>query len=74
MWKTWALSSFGQGPVSESDVTQGDDADVVPVVPTVSHWSSLYSQVWHYLCLACTVRLHHHKQRLAQFLLLYSRH
>ncbi|DBB09064.1 hypothetical protein WJX82_011672 [Trebouxia sp. C0006] len=44
VWKTWALSSFGQGPVSESDVTQGDDADVVPVVPTVSHWSSLYSQ------------------------------
>ncbi|KAL0023057.1 hypothetical protein WJX79_006243 [Trebouxia sp. C0005] len=44
VWKTWALSSFGQGAVSESDVPQGDAGDVVPVVPTVSHWSSLYSQ------------------------------
>ncbi|DBA97279.1 TPA: hypothetical protein ACH3X1_015024 [Trebouxia sp. C0004] len=44
VWKTWALSSFGQG--SESDMTEGDDGDGdgVPVVPTVSHWSPLYSQ------------------------------
>jgi len=61
------LSSFGQGPVFESDTTKDDDNDVVPVVPTVSHWSSLYAQVWHHLRLACTVKLHHHRQHLAQF-------
>ena len=67
MWKTWALSSFGQGPVADNDMTEGDLGDIVPVVPTVSHWSSLYSQVWHCLCLACTVQLHHYRQHLAQF-------
>jgi len=74
VWKTWALSSFGQASVSESDMTEANDGDVVPVVPTVSHWSTLYSQVWPYLCLACTVKSHHYRQHLEQFLLLCSRH
>jgi len=74
VWKTSALSSFGQAPVSESDMPEDDGGDdVVPVVPTVSHWSSLYAQVWHHLRLACTVKLHHHRQHLAQFPLLCSR-